>query len=120
MNDEELKNDVKKILNKTLPKEFEFIEGVKDLHFTSGTYSSIFKIKIILNKDWVESNFDSEALEYISQDLENFGHSLLSPFTLYIYSAREIDTDKVDEYIHTVLTFLGNTPDIFATSYIVE
>lgn len=123
MYDEQLKNDVKKILNTTLPKEFEFIEGVKDVHFTSGTYhAKTLKIKIILSKDWAENNFDNDALKYVSDDLENFGHSLLSPFAMSMFSKEEIETEKIDEYIETILTFLGINPNELhiQTTYIIE
>lgn len=112
-----------KILNSTLPIEFEFIERVKDVHFTSGTYhTQTLKIKIILNKDWAENNFDNDALKYVSDDLENFGHSLLSPFAMSMFSKKEIETEKVDEYIETILTFLGINPDELhiQTTYIIE
>lgn len=112
-----------KILNSTLPIEFDFIERVKDVHFTSGTYhTQTLKIKIILSKDWAENNFDNDALKYVSDDLENFGHSLLSPFAMSMFSKKEIETEKVDEYIETILTFLGINPDELhiQTTYIIE
>lgn len=124
MKPNELVSAAEKILSTTLPKEFEFIEGVKDVIVINpgDSFYNGLKLKIILKKDWVAKNFLKDAMEYIQDDFENDGYSHLSPFTAHTYSDEKIDPSEVDSYIHNILSFLGLRTDIMniTTSYIIE
>ena len=120
----ELRSAAYKILNSTLPTEFDFIERVKDVVLVGGEnyFYITLKLKIVLKRDWVVKNFSKDAMEYVNDDFEEDGYSLLSPFTVQAYSDEKIDTSKVDLYIHNILSFLGLKTDVsnIITSYIIE
>ena len=120
----ELRSAAYKILNSTLPTEFDFIERVKDVVLVGGEnyFYITLKLKIVLKRDWVQKNFLKDAMEYVNNDFEEDGYSLLSPFTVQAYSNEKIDTSKVDLYIHNILSFLGLKTDVsnIITSYIIE
>lgn len=122
MTQTELENAATKILNTTLPKQFEFIEGVKDVILLNVSFLFTLKLKIVLNKNWVEKNFSKNDLAYIQDDFESDGYSLLSPYTVKVYSDEKIDIDKVDSYIYSIISFLGigRTVNNLIVSYIVE
>lgn len=120
----ELRSAAYKILNSTLPTEFDFIESVKDvvLIVPENFFYVTLKLKIVLKRDWVSKNFLKDAMEYVNDDFEEDGYSLLSPFTAHAYSDKKIDPSKVEIYIHNILSFLGLKTDIsnIITSYIIE
>lgn len=120
----ELRSAAYKILNSTLPTEFDFIERVKDVVLVGGEnyFYITLKLKIVLKRDWVQENFLKDAMEYVNNDFEEDGYCLLSPFTVQAYSNEKIDTSKVDLYIHNILSFLGLKTDVsnIITSYIIE
>jgi len=113
---------VTKILNATLPIQFEFIDGVKDIVLFYNKLHGSLKFKIILNKQWVEQNFISDAMEWINDGIETDGHSHLSPFAANTYSNGLIDTEKIEFISSNVIKFLGLKSSIFniVISYIVE
>lgn len=113
---------ITKILKSTLPLEFEFIESIKDVYTFAGSFYNNLKFKIILKKDWVEKNFSKDSMEYVNDDFEIDGYSLLSPFTAEEYSNEKINTMDVERYAIRVISFLGvNTNKMSITiSYIIE
>lgn len=115
------KSSVEKILNSTLPKEYDFIDGVEGVKLTGEGFYSSLKFKIILNNKWVEENFVEEAKDYIKDDFENDGYALLSPFSVEVYSDKLIDNNNIVNYVSKIIGFLGLAIRIEPTiSYIIR
>ena len=114
--------EISDVLNKSLPKKFEFIDGVKDVLFVNNEFITQLKIKIILNKFWVSKNFSAEALQMVEQDYEKYSHVLLSPFVMEVYSNDKVDVNEVESYIETIMDFCGiKKPQCdLSTSYYID
>ena len=124
MEEQSLITPIYKILNKTLPSKFPFIDGVKDIILIVNDTKTLgdLKLKIILNKDWVNENFLEESMTYIKDDIESDGYSLLSPFTVNSFSKGLIHSKEIKNYISSILKVLGLDVDILYLNevYIIE
>lgn len=123
MTEKEIAESISKVLNTILPKKFDFIERIKDVKVTESSFYDYLKFKIVLKKDWVEKNFTKDSMEYINDDFEIDGYSLLGDFTVGLYSNGKIKHEDVLYFAINVIKMLGTlrTSDIRIDAvYIIE
>jgi hypothetical protein len=123
MTEKEIAESISKVLNTILPKKFDFIERIKDVKVIESSFYDYLKFKIVLKKDWVEKNFTKDSMEYINDDFEIDGYSLLGDFTVGLYSNGKIKHEDVLYFAINVIKMLGTlrTSDIRIDAvYIIE
>lgn len=120
---ENFSKSLNKVLNTLMPKEFPFIERVKDVIATGDEFNRYVKFKVILNKDWISKNFPKDSLDYLGEEYEELGEVWLSPYSLQELSYEQIKSRELDEFINTILTMIGfggRSVNRFNVSYVIE
>jgi hypothetical protein len=120
---ENFSESLKKALSVLMPREFPFVDGVKNVIATGNEFNRSVKFKVILNKDWITKNFPKDSLDYLGEEYEEWGEVLLSPYSLEEMSGGKIRSKTLDEFIETILTMLGfggRALSSFNISYIIE
>lgn len=114
MTELEIAQSISKVLNTMLPKKFDFIKSIEDVIVTESSFYDFLKFKIVLKNDWVKENFAKDAMEYINDDFEADGYSLLGDFTVNHYSEGKINHDDIMYFSINLVRMLGvlKTSDI--------